>query len=343
MLPKQPRTDVRRGFTLVELLVVIAIIGVLISLLLPAVQTVRESARRSSCQNNLKQISLGMINFADVNRRFPPGQLQVTIGGVMTKTLAWSAFFLPFIEQNQVELSDAAVASATVPSPDSRFYLKAPLNSVYNQKATATIIPLYLCPSTSRRHTTRGADNRIIDVDGNGTIDPTKGEGFACIDYAGCSGVSTYSRYVNVSTGTTYPSDNGVFPNTAATSMTQATQLRTITDGLSKTMLLCEITGRGIYGTAYRGMWASGQNCITVGPFSTTVAMINPDPVDSTSSTVQSGYFRTSANASLFSDHRGGVQIAMCDGSIRFLSESTSEDVVEALASKGAGEAVGVD
>ena len=338
MLRSQPR----RGFTLVELLVVIAIIGVLISLLLPAVQSTREAARRSSCQNNLKQVSLGMINFADSYRRFPPGQLQVTINGSMTKAIAWSAFFLPFIEQKQVEISDAPVASATVSSPDSKLYLKAPLNSVYNQKATATIIPLYLCPSTSRRHSTRNADNRIGDADGNGTIDPTKGEGFACIDYAGCSGVSAYSRYTLPGTSTQYPSDNGVFPNTAATTMTQATQLRTITDGLSKTFLICEITGRGVYGTAYRGMWASGQNCITVGPHSPSVAVINPEPKDG-SSTVQAGYFRTSANSSLFSDHKGGAQVAMCDGSVRFLAESTSDAVVTGLASKSSGELVSVD
>jgi len=341
MLQRQPRTHA--GFTLVELLVVIAIIGVLIALLLPAVQTVRESARRSSCQNNLKQISLGMINFADANRRFPPGQLQVTINGSMTKTLSWSAFFLPFIEQKQVEISDAAVASSTVAAPDSRLYLKAPLNSVYNQQATRTIIPLYLCPSTSRRHPTRGADNRIIDVDGNGTIDPTTGEGFACIDYAGCSGVSSYSRYTLPGTSTQYPSDNGVFPNTAATTMTQARPLKMITDGLSKTFLICEITGRGIYGTAYRGMWASGQNCITVGPNSMSVAVINPEPVDNASSTLQAGYFRTSANSSLFSDHRGGAQVAMCDGAVRFLSESTSDAIVTGLASMSSGETVSVD
>jgi prepilin-type N-terminal cleavage/methylation domain-containing protein len=333
----QPISKRSVGFTLVELLVVIAIIATLIGLLLPAVQSAREASRKSSCQNNLKQIALAMTNYATAKKTFPPGQAQA-----VGKAISWSAFFLDYIEQKQLQLANDAVANSNVESPDSRLYLKAPLNSKYNQKATSTILPFYLCPSTSRRHPTRGDDNRIKDVDNNGVIDPTAGEGFACIDYAGCSGASSYSRYPMPGTTQTYPSDNGVFPNVAATGATQPVAVSKITDGLSKTFMVCEITGRGIYGTAYRGAWASGQNCITVGPHSPSVAVVNPTPVDSTSSTVQAGYFRTSANSSLFSDHRGGVQVAMCDGSIRFMSETIDDAVVTGLASRNGGEVVSV-
>ncbi|MFI4873922.1 MAG: DUF1559 domain-containing protein, partial [Blastopirellula sp. JB062] len=90
----------QRGFTLVELLVVIAIIGVLIALLLPAVQQAREAARRMHCTNNLKQIGLSLHNFHDVNGRFPPGSLSRT--GTRWGSPEWPYFLhyvLPYLEQ----------------------------------------------------------------------------------------------------------------------------------------------------------------------------------------------------------------------------------------------------
>jgi len=329
----------RRGFTLVELLVVIAIIAVLIGLLLPAVQSAREAARRTSCTNNLKQIGLAMHLYADTNQRFPPGQLQIRIGGTLRKSVSWSAFFLEFMEQNAVATTqdDVPTASFDTESPDSRLYLKAPLDSRWNRRAAATVIPFYVCPSTSRRHSSRGSDHRIIDRNGDGTLDPGQGEGLACIDYAGCSGVGNYTRYRVPFTNDQYPADNGIFPNTAATNLTQATSLREITDGLSKTILMCEVTGRGIVsGRDYRGLWASGQNCVTIGPHLVSTPIINPEPTTSPAT----AFHRNTANASLFSDHPGGAQVGMADGSVHLLSTSTADEVVIGLASKGMGETV---
>src|SRR5262247_3134396 len=84
-----------RAFTLVELLVVIAIIGVLVALLLPAVQAAREAARRMRCSNNLKQLSLGLLNYEDVYKTLPPA-------GINTNQMSWVVMLLPYIEQKNL-------------------------------------------------------------------------------------------------------------------------------------------------------------------------------------------------------------------------------------------------
>jgi prepilin-type N-terminal cleavage/methylation domain-containing protein/prepilin-type processing-associated H-X9-DG protein len=89
-----------RGFTLVELLVVIAIIGILVAILLPAVQAARESSRRTQCANNLKQLSLALHNYHDTYRVLPPGYLNIhTAAGIRKGNWGWGAFILPFVEQ----------------------------------------------------------------------------------------------------------------------------------------------------------------------------------------------------------------------------------------------------
>jgi prepilin-type N-terminal cleavage/methylation domain-containing protein len=131
------------GFSLVELLVVIAIIGLLAGLLLPAIQSSRESARRMTCLNNLHQIGLGMLAFHDVYKHFPQGGVEMRMlrgpdGKVLYpngRQLAWSAYILPYAELQSLAR---------------RINFRKAFDSPENAGAAAEIVPLYLCPSHSR-------------------------------------------------------------------------------------------------------------------------------------------------------------------------------------------------
>ncbi len=126
----------RRAFTLIELLVVIAIIGVLIALLLPAVQRVREAANRTRCGNNLRQLGIALQHYHDGHGSFPPGGIEWRPPNDPTKRqLAWSAFILPFIEQGNLS---------------AQMDLTKAFDSPENAAAAATLISTYMCPSTPR-------------------------------------------------------------------------------------------------------------------------------------------------------------------------------------------------
>ncbi len=161
-LPISPR----RGFTLVELLVVIAIIGALVALLLPAVQGGRESARRTQCKNNLRQIGLALLAHHDEHGALPMGCLEWRpYGGTTERQLAWSVYLLPYLEQeplyNALDLSQG---------------FDAPANADAAQQQVAT----YLCPSSRRNELVTSTRGRS-DYGGmygeriNGPNNPPKG------------------------------------------------------------------------------------------------------------------------------------------------------------------------
>ncbi len=138
----------RRGFTLVELLVVIAIIGVLVALLLPAVQAAREAARRSSCSNNLKQLGLAAHNFHDTNKKFPPGSLMAGAG--QGRKIGSLTFLLPFIEQDN--LYDQITATIDLgPSVNDASAQSWSNESAYPglKDLAKNQVPTFLCPSGS--------------------------------------------------------------------------------------------------------------------------------------------------------------------------------------------------
>jgi len=151
----------RKGFTLIELLVVIAIIAILIGLLLPAVQKVREAAARLQCQNNLKQIGLGIYNFESSYKRFPTAGAQSAALGIPAsqvgfETMGWGYQILPFIEQDNLY----KIGQASGPYN---------WNAAIGKAMVEVPVPIYLCPS-------RG--NRVSQVASWGSV-------YAMGDYAG--------------------------------------------------------------------------------------------------------------------------------------------------------------
>jgi prepilin-type N-terminal cleavage/methylation domain-containing protein len=163
-----PLTNRRRGFSLVELLVVIAIIALLVGLLLPAVQHAREAAHRTSCLNNLKQITLAMHNYELSYQNLPPRCLGET-------GATWAVLILPFVEQkNLYNLWDLS-------------------NSYYDQSDTARLsrVPIYFCPSRrlpSMAGNSTFGDNRWLGGDSYGP--QVSG---ALIDYAACLGCEAFT------------------------------------------------------------------------------------------------------------------------------------------------------
>jgi prepilin-type processing-associated H-X9-DG protein len=210
--------------SLVELLVVMAIIGVLVAMLLPAVQAAREAARRAECQNHLRQIGIALYLFHDTHGRLPIGctDKRVPRTNPNGRQFAWSADILPHLEEEplwkQVDFS-------------------APYDSAANGVVAAKIINVYLCPSTARLAAGR-AGSLVSDATGSTTYLA------AAIDYGGIYGAAQVS-----------PAANGVLLYDRPVKFSE------ITDGTSYTLALAEDTGRG---WTMDGEWINGENIYDV-------------------------------------------------------------------------------
>jgi prepilin-type N-terminal cleavage/methylation domain-containing protein len=172
----------RRGFTLVELLVVIAIIGILIALLLPAVQAAREAARRTQCNNNLKQVGLGIQNFHDIRQEIVPAWLTTDAGANGTANqigqAAWPLLILPFMEQQNVyDLWDATVPINTAGGP--------------HDTLRGTSVATYFCPS---RRTPPALTNTVNAAQGS------VGD-YAAVAYGGGGGTAAGATFMTAVNG----------------------------------------------------------------------------------------------------------------------------------------------
>lgn len=143
----------RTGFTIVELLVAIAIIGILVSLLLPAVQSAREAMRRISCQNNLKQVGLALHMYHDTHQTLPTGCIEWRSWNAPAthRQFAWSALILPFLEQSALH---------------DQIDFGLPFDHPANATPAATILPVYLCPTASHESNLSAGDRGRTDYGG---------------------------------------------------------------------------------------------------------------------------------------------------------------------------------
>ena len=208
----QLRQNKRMAFTLVELLVVITIIGILIALLLPAVQSAREAARRMQCSNNLKQLGLAMHNYHATLNCFPPGFMALNHLGEIKGGWAWGVFLMPYIEQSSLK----DTLSAT----------KYTLSQVVSDPALLpmlqTKLSVFSCPSSPIEP--------LREYLGPGS------EMVATANYTCCRGFFSYKGAVNLQ-----KQNNGVFYAESAT------KIRDVTDGTSNTFALGERTVLPVY------------------------------------------------------------------------------------------------
>jgi len=316
----------RSAFTLIELLVAIAIIAILIGLLLPAVQKVRSAAARMSCQNNMKQVALGIHSYESANGRLPHSKRG------STPQRSWAPDVLPYLEQanlvsnvgyNSDENWWRSTTDAGVPIP--------------NSATVQTHLKIFNCPGTPNQNRTQNKTE----------TPPEQNKIGACGDYFVVEGVNAA---INADLGTP------VYATAMKGMMMPHPEAATIpstTDGTSNTILLGECAGRedvwrGRATTpaqtntalpnparARGGAWASNDNPYAIGGRAQWPGGTIPPGVPMKINASNEWGFN------FYSFHDGGANFAFGDGSVRFLSESTPLPNIAAMATRDGGEVIG--
>ena len=332
-----------RGFTLVELLVVVALIGVLMGLLLPAVQAARESARRSQCQNNLKQIAMGVLHYEASNRRLPAAAVVSEAYNPATCSGCWN----PWAEARLSLFSPAGSKHGTswlleiMPQIEEPAILMAwnRQTNVLGNAAVAQInISSLYCPS-------RRAGIGLFKDDHKNLVAATwRGGG---TDYGGCSGrldgfyndTSQDHRFLDRNTPISGSIGNseGLFLSNVGTVLASAR------DGFSNTIMLGELqrlrplagatSAASTYNRTSQDGWATGGVA--------TLFTTSTDPLHTNPGGINNLFFESAG-----SEHRGGASFAMADGSVHWLSEfvdaKDNNSVFPLLGSMADGVAVGL-
>jgi prepilin-type N-terminal cleavage/methylation domain-containing protein len=359
--PRGTASPMRRGFTLVELLVVIAIIGVLVALLLPAVQAAREAARRSSCGNNLRQLGIAVHNFHDTRNYLPPGGAadQPPYGNAAAAWgSSWFVYILPFVEQGP--LHDKFLFGG-----GSGWGTSAANNTLASRNV---IINTYFCPSSPLNKTCRGPHSNGPQMAPSyvGIAGATPGliPGFVETRYSNPGSATNCCSGGIASSGGILIPGPGPSPKTFAN----------IQDGTSNTMMISEANDwlftqngekRDYRNTAQHGWiigWRSTNSPDTVSPNSgantdnrtfnlTTVRYRINDKKNWANNNLGwpnwpgdcAAYGlceNASGNIPINSAHPGGVMATLGDASVRFLPESMDLSVLARLATRDDGQSV---
>lgn len=298
----------RRGFTLVELLVVIAIIGVLVALLLPAVQAARESARRMKCSNNLKQIGLALHMYHDNVNTFPPG-------AIVTNNLSWNVLVLPYLEQGGIYGQFNFNLGAFNGAPNQ----EGPGKNVHS-----TIrLPAYLCPSSIVDIWATHPSSTLLD-----------GRKTYAKHYYGVMGPKSAATAVAYEFDPA-PAGQGGFALSGVLGRDSRVRLANVIDGSSNTLLAGEISKPGGDGAS----WVRGI------AFGTTTSAATGM---SSSKNLNFGInvLLTPNSANQFNDisfssyHNRGAQFVMADGAVRYLSDNVNSAVYKAAGSRDGGESL---
>jgi prepilin-type N-terminal cleavage/methylation domain-containing protein/prepilin-type processing-associated H-X9-DG protein len=360
----------RRAFTLIELLVVIAIIAVLIGLLIPAVQKVREAAQRMSCQNKMKQLALACHSYHDANLSLPPGFTATTAqptfllhiyGGPGTNDgrpkpgPSWSVLILPYIEDSNLYASFNLAGGFTGEQSD---VAKYPTYFLGNN-ATLLFQPNsnFQCPSDANS-TSNVPNSNYLAVMGGASGRPTITPGQNCPNSSGTdSGCMSYqqSQFVNSASGGKTWYNNGVIYINSATRFTD------IVDGTTNTFMLGETWymevpagSSGTVSATWAGtLYGSGGTAGNGGCCTAPVMMAAAnDPINNALNVIEAGGIPYNPGVPGGADsatpmrgfgsrHAGGCNFAMCDGSIHFLSQTIDVNVYRQLATRADGLPIG--
>ncbi len=319
-----PHRSFRRAFTLIELLVVIAIIAILIGLLLPAVQKVREAANRVECQNNLKQLGLAYHNYHDANRAFPPLWVIGETNPAAEPAHGWGVFILPYIEAGNISINYDMNGNVLLPT------------SATNRAAIQTRIKVMECPSSP--------DHEIYTND----VSPLLGYPAGSVtyqaapsDYAPVAGVHSTAWNAIAATNAGGQREGFLEAN-------KKTRMAQIQDGTSNTLLLAEVAGRPRHYVRGRdvtdpmnpqqgGGWGDPLASETWlgGSDETGTVVAGPCIVNCTNS-----HPLGSLLWNLYGFHTGGMNAVMGDGSVRFIGQNVSAVSVLYMVTRRKGEVI---